>query len=49
VPLIAWFHGTRGFSAMFLMNSGVAACIFLAVLMLPRSVSGLAEPDLSAK
>lgn len=37
VPLIAWFHGTWGFSVMFLVISGVAACIFVAVLMLPRT------------
>lgn len=42
VPLIAWLHGTRGFSALFLVMSGAAACIFLAVLMLPRTGAVLA-------
>ncbi|MCZ6624659.1 MAG: MFS transporter [Deltaproteobacteria bacterium] len=43
VPLIAWLHSTSGFSAMFLVMSGVATCIFLAVLMLPRTGAVLAE------
>ncbi len=42
VPLIAWIHVTWGFHVMFLVISGLAACIFMAVLMLPRTaeVSG---------
>jgi MFS family permease len=42
VPLIAWLHATRGFGALFLVMSGAAACIFLAVLMLPRTGAVLA-------
>ncbi len=43
VPLIAWLHSTQGFSALFLVMSGVAVLIFLAVLMLPRTGAILAE------
>ncbi len=37
VPLIAWIHVTWGFHVLFLVISGLAACIFTAVLMLPRT------------
>ncbi|MFQ5575000.1 MAG: MFS transporter [Terriglobia bacterium] len=37
VPLIAWIHSTWGFHVMFSVISGLAACIFMAVLMLPRT------------
>ncbi|MFQ5544975.1 MAG: MFS transporter [Acidiferrobacterales bacterium] len=42
VPLIAWIHSTWGFHVMFSVISGLAACIFMAVLMLPRigAISG---------
>lgn len=35
VPLIAWIHGTRGFSALFELLTGAAVLIFVAVLLLP--------------
>ncbi len=37
VPLIAWIHSTWGFHVMFSVISGLAACTFMAVLMLPRT------------
>ena len=37
VPLIAWIHGTRGFTTLFRVLAVAAAAIFLAVLLLPRS------------
>jgi MFS family permease len=35
IPLIAWIHSTWGFHVLFLVISGLAACIFLAVLSYP--------------
>ena len=36
LPLIAWLHAGWGFSALFAVLSVTAACIFTAVLLLPR-------------
>ncbi len=36
VPIIAWIHAHWGFDTLFTMLSAAAACIFIAVLMLPR-------------
>lgn len=36
VPLIAWLHGTWGFSVLFRLLAAAAFAIFLAVLLLPR-------------
>ena len=36
IPLIAWIHGTRGFSELFALLAGAAFLIFLAVLFLPK-------------
>ena len=36
VPLIAWIHGTKGFSALFEILTGAAFLIFLAVFALPK-------------
>ncbi len=49
VPLIAWLHSTQGFSALFLVMSGVAVFIFLAVLMLPRTGAILAKQTRTAE
>ncbi|NNC64941.1 MAG: MFS transporter [Gammaproteobacteria bacterium] len=38
VPLIAWVHGTRGFTALFGLLSVAASLIFLAILFLPSQV-----------
>ncbi len=40
VPLIAWVHGTRGFTALFGLLSVAASLIFLAILFLPAQVEG---------
>jgi len=37
VPLIAWVHGTRGFSTLFGLLAAAAFLIFLAALLLPKS------------
>jgi len=37
VPMIAWVHGTWGFSTLFVLLSAAAALIFVAVLLLPSS------------
>lgn len=37
VPLIAWLHVNWGFAALFIVMAAAASCIFLAVLMLPRT------------
>ncbi len=36
VPLIAWVHGTWGFSTLFGLLAAAASLIFLAVLLLPK-------------
>ncbi len=43
VPLIAWIHARWGFDSLFTLLSAAAACIFTAVLMLPRAVSAEAR------
>ncbi len=45
VPLIAWVHGTRGFTALFGLLSAAASLIFLAILFLPEQVE---EPQSQA-
>ena len=42
VPLIAWIHGTKGFSALFELLAAAAILIFLAVLFLPNTKKVLA-------
>jgi MFS family permease len=37
VPLIAWLHATWGFAALFIIMALAAGCIFVAVLLLPRT------------
>jgi MFS family permease len=37
VPLIAWLHATWGFAALFIVMALAAGCIFVAVLLLPRT------------
>ncbi len=39
VPIIAWIHTGWGFDRLFIVLSVGAACIFIAVLMLPRALS----------
>ena len=36
LPLIAWLHAGWGFAALFAVLSVAAACIFSAVMFLPR-------------
>jgi len=44
VPLIAWIHSHWGFDRLFAVLAVAAACIFLAVLMLPKTTNkNLAE------
>ena len=40
VPLIAWIHSNWGFERLFAVLAVAAACIFLAVLMLPGARQG---------
>ena len=40
VPLIAWVHGTRGFTALFGILALAASLIFVAILFLPEQVEG---------
>jgi hypothetical protein len=51
VPLIAWIHGTWGFSALFTLLTVAAAAILGAVLLLPRGgpVAGEAAQPTAAK
>ena len=39
VPLIAWIHSRWGFDRLFAVLAVAAACIFLAVLMLPKTTN----------
>jgi len=39
VPMIAWVHSRWGFERLFAILAFAAVCIFLAVLMLPRSAT----------
>ena len=39
VPMIAWVHSRWGFERLFAILAFAALCIFLAVLMLPRSAT----------
>ncbi len=41
VPLIAWVHGTWGFSTLFGLLAAAASLIFLAVLLLPKSAEAV--------
>ena len=41
VPLIAWIHGSWGFSALFRLLAAAAFLIFLAVILLPRADEAL--------
>ena len=45
VPLIAWIHGTWGFSALFRLLAAAALLIFLAVLLLPKADESLRRED----
>ena len=45
LPLIAWIHGTRGFTALFALLSLAAASIFIAILFLPRSDKAVQRPS----
>ena len=36
IPLIAWIHGTWGFSMLFALLAAAASLIFIAVLLLPK-------------
>lgn len=44
VPLIAWVHGTWGFSTLFGVLAVAAALIFAAVLILPKSEQSVKRP-----
>lgn len=44
VPMIAWLHATRGFDALFAVMAVAAACIFGAVLLLPRAGALIGVP-----
>lgn len=37
VPLIAWLHANWGFAALFVVMALAAGCVFVAVLLLPRT------------
>ena len=37
VPLIAWLHANWGFAALFIVMALAAGCVFVAVLLLPRT------------
>jgi len=39
IPLIAWIHAHWGFDSLFVMLSVAAACMFIAVILLPRAIS----------
>ncbi len=39
IPLIAWIYIRWGFDGLFIVLSAAAICIFISVLLLPRSVS----------
>ena len=39
VPLIAWIHAHWGFDSLFVILSVAAACMFIAVILLPRAIS----------
>jgi MFS family permease len=41
VPLIAWVHGTWGFSTLFGLLAAAASLIFLAVMLLPKSAEAV--------
>ena len=41
VPLIAWVHGSWGFSTLFGLLAAAASLIFLAVLLLPKSAEAV--------
>jgi MFS family permease len=43
VPLIAWIHARWGFDTLFTVLSAAAACVFISVLMLPRTLSAEAH------
>ena len=45
LPLIAWIHGTRGFTALFALLSLAAASMFIAILFLPRSDKAVQRPS----
>ena len=44
IPLIAWVHGTRGFTALFGLLSVAASLIFIAILFLPAQVEAAQKP-----
>jgi MFS family permease len=41
VPLIAWIHGTWGFSTLFGLLAAAASLIFVAVMLLPKSAEAV--------
>lgn len=48
VPLIAWLHGSWGFTALFVVMAIAAASIFAAVLALPHTSVVSGEPSRAA-
>ncbi|MBI2985218.1 MAG: MFS transporter [Deltaproteobacteria bacterium] len=48
LPLIAWLHTTWGFAALFVVMTVAASCIFVAVLMLPRTSAVTAQASRTA-
>ena len=48
VPLIAWVHGSWGFSTLFALLAVAASLIFVAVLLLPKSEQTVKQPFPSA-